>query len=193
MKHRLSSLLLFSVLTLHANVVERYYYTSAGKATFNSDAPFELVSATSEQLTGMLDPVNKTFAFKIPITSFHGFNCDLQRDQFNEKFMESDKYRYATFMGQLPPDFHELKKGMQSLKVFGILKIHGVQKERAIPVNLFMADQVLVIRSEFTVQLEDHNIDVPKVLYSKIAYEIKIEVNALMRLKFGVIDPASIN
>jgi len=191
MKHILSSILIITVLTLHANVVERYYFTSAGKATFKSDAPLELISATSEAVTGILDPVNRTFAFKIPVSSFSGFNCELQRDHFNEKYMQSDKYQYATFTGNLPPDYNELKKGMQALKAFGILKIHGVQKERTIPVNLFMADQVLVIRSSFNVLLEDHNIDVPKVLYSKIASEVNIEVNALMRIRFGKIDPAS--
>jgi hypothetical protein len=185
MKHWFSTLLIISALTLQANVVERYYFTSAGKASLSSEAPLELISASSEHVTGIIDPVKRTFAFKIPVASFRGFNCDLQHDQFNEKFMESDKHHDATFVGKLPYDFYELKRGMQSLSVFGVLKIHGVQKERTIPVNLFMADQLLVIQSTFFVPLEDHSIVVPKVLFRKIASEIKIEVKAMMKIKFG--------
>jgi len=190
MKQWFSSLLLLFALTLHANVGERYYFTSAGKTSITSDAPLELISATSDQTIGILDPIKRTFAFKIPIATFSGFNCDMQHDQFNEKFMESEKYPDATFTGKLPYDFSELKKGMQTLKVFGILKIHGVQKERTILVNLFMADQLLVIQAKFNVPLEDHNIEVPKVLFKKIASEIRIEVKAPMKIKFGAIDPA---
>ena len=185
MKKSFACLFVLASLLLHANVVERYYFTDTGSAAFRSEAVLELVSASSGALTGILDPVNRTFAFKIPISSFNGFNSELQRQHFNERFMESDKFPYATFCGKLPPDFYELKKGMQDLKVFGTLKIHGVQRERFIPVKLFMADQVLVIRSEFKVLLEDYNIEVPKVLYAKVASEINIEVNALMRIKFG--------
>ncbi len=193
MKYKLSSFLIIFVLTLHANVVERYYFTSAGKVTFKSDAPLEVIAASSEQLTGILDPVNRIFAFKIPVSSFHGFKSPSQEDQFNEKYMESNKFPFATFTGKLPPDFYELKKGMQSLKVFGILKIHGVQRERYIPVNIFVADQMLVVHSQFDVDLENHNIEVPKVLYMKIASEINVEVNAMMRIRFGNADLNSVS
>lgn len=190
MKHWLASFLLFSVFSLHANVVERYYYTPAGEASFTSDTPLELIAATSNQMIGMIDPIHRTFAFKIPVASFNGFNSGLQRSQFNEKFMESDKYPEATFTGKLPFDFSELKKGMQALKVFGILKMHGVQKERTIPVYLFMANQLMVIHTKFSVSLEDHNIQVPKILYKKVASEITVEAKALMKIKFGAIDPS---
>jgi polyisoprenoid-binding protein YceI len=190
MKNWFSIALLICAFTLQANVVERYYFSSAGSASLRSDAPLELITATSTQVTGIIDPVKRVFAFKIPVGSFTGFNSSTQRGQFNEKFMESYKYPDAVFTGKLPYDFSELKKGMQTLKVFGVLKIHGVQKERTIPVNLFMADQLLVVQSTFSVPLEDHNIEVPKVLFKKVASVIKIEVKTMMRIKFGAVDQA---
>lgn len=190
MKHRLIAILLMLAFSLHANVVERYYFTSTGNASMTSDAPLELIKASSKQMMGVIDPIKRTFAFKIPMKSFDGFNSDRQKDQFNEKFLETDKYPEATFTGKLPYEFSELKKGMQELRVFGILKIHGVQKERTIPINLFMADQIMVIQAKFSVPLDDHNIEVPAVLFRKLAPEIKMEVTSMLRLKFGSVDPA---
>ena len=187
MKYWLAGILLLC-LTLQAKVAERYYFTSTGKASFKSDTPLELISATSTQLTGIVDPLKRTFAFKIPINSFEGFNSSQQRNQFEDKFMEKDRYPYATFSGKLPYDFSELTKGMQSLVVFGVLKIHGVQQERNIPVSVFMADQLLVVQSKFSVPLESHNIEVPKVLNKKVATEINVEVNAMMKIRFGNAD-----
>jgi hypothetical protein len=189
MKHWLFVLLLFT-FSLHANVVERYYFSSAGKAFITSDAPLELIKASSEQMAGIIDPVKKMFGFKIPVASFKGFNSDKQKNEFNQKFMESDKFPDATFTGKLPFDFSELKKGMQEIRVSGLLKIHGVTKERTIPVSVFVADQVLVIHTKFSVSLDDHDIEVPAILFRKLAPEIKIELNSLMKMKFGAVETA---
>ena len=190
MKQLFALFLILFAGTLDANVVERYYYTNEGKASFISDAPYERVRASCGTVTGMIDPAKRTFTFRIPFNSFEGFNCNLQQRQFQEKFIETGKYPDAVFTGKLPYDFRELKKGMQELKIFGVLKIHGVQKERTLPVTLYVSDHVLIIRSVFSVPLEDHNIEIPKVMTDKIARQIKVEVAAIMKVKFGGADAA---
>ena len=37
---------------------------------------------------------------------------------------------------------------------------------------------MITVSSEFTVLLSEHNIPIPKVVYQKLADEIKVEVNA---------------
>src|SRR5262245_21481143 len=65
--------------------------TSTGIISFRSDAPLEVIKATSEKLHGRIDPVRRTFAFKVLIRSFEGFNSPLQQVHFYENYLESDK------------------------------------------------------------------------------------------------------
>src|SRR5258706_14622796 len=68
------------------------YQTINGKISFKSEAPLELIRASSDQLIGLLDNDKKNFSFKINIRSFQGFNSPLQKEHFNENYLESDKY-----------------------------------------------------------------------------------------------------
>jgi len=60
----------------------------------------------------------------------------------------------------------------------GILKIHGIKQERIIKGIIHVKNNALEISSEFIVPLSDHNISVPKLVYQKIAQEIKVEIKA---------------
>jgi hypothetical protein len=73
------------------------YQTKSGKVSFKSEAPLELIKASSEKLAGILDAGKKSFAFLVPMSSFNGFGKPLQKDHFNENYIESDKYPNAKF------------------------------------------------------------------------------------------------
>jgi hypothetical protein len=55
-----------------------------------------------------------------------------------------------------------------------------VIQERIIKCELTVKNNVVSIKSNFTVLLADHNITIPKVVNQKLASEIKIEVKADM-------------
>src|SRR5690348_17979072 len=78
-----------------------------GEISFTSNAELELIKASSDKVQGLIDPSSNQFAFTVDIRSFQGFNSQLQREHFNEKYMESDKYPKATFSGKIiePVDF----------------------------------------------------------------------------------------
>lgn len=71
------------------------FSATSGTISFQSDAPFELIKARSKEVKGLLDITKKTFAFKVRMESFEGFNSPLQREHFNENYMESNKYPNA--------------------------------------------------------------------------------------------------
>jgi len=56
--------------------------------------------------------------------------------------------------------------------------IHNVAQERIIKSNVTVKKHVITLNSGFTVLLSEHNIPIPKVVYQKLADEIKVEVNA---------------
>lgn len=156
------------------------YTINAGNILFKSEARLELIKANSNELKGKLDVGKKTFAFVVKINSFKGFNSPLQREHFNENYLESSKYPDAHFSGKIIEDLDFTKDGGYSIRAKGNLVVHGVSQERIIKSDITVKNGVVTILSGFTVQLNDHNIPIPKVVHEKLASEIKVEVKAAM-------------
>jgi len=168
------SILLFGFTTREDNV----FNVSRGSIDFRSDAPLELIKASSSKLRGKFDPVRKQFAFTVKVNSFEGFNSPLQKEHFNENYMESDKFPDANFSGRIIEDIDITKDGVYTIRAKGNLVVHGVSKERIIKSQLTISGKQINIQSNFTVLLNDHNILIPKVVHENLASEIKVEVKA---------------
>lgn len=154
------------------------YQTTNGKISFRSDAPLEVIRASSNDLIGLLDISKKNFSFKIDIHSFQGFNSPLQKEHFNENYMESDKYPDASFKGKIIEDVDLTADGNYEVRAKGNLTVHNVTQERIIKSDISVKQNIITIHSSFTVLLSDHNIPIPKVVNQKLANEIKVEMNA---------------
>ncbi|WP_207491849.1 YceI family protein [Aridibaculum aurantiacum] len=182
MKQALLTILIFLLpLSFLAAQGGKVFITNSGKIAFQSDAPYELIKASSNNLSGALDVAKKEFAFKVRVETFEGFNSALQREHFNENYMESNKFPEARFAGKIIEDVNLLQDGHFSVRAKGILTVHGVPQERIIKSDLTIKDGKAHIKSEFTVLLSDHNIPIPKVVKDKLASEIKVEVNCQLQ------------
>ena len=122
----------------------------------------------------------KTFAFKVSNASFVGFNSPLQREHFNENYMETDVYAESTFSGKIIEDIDITKDGEYKVRAKGKLKIHGVEQERIIDIEIKTKDNKMVVHADFSISLYDHNIKIPKVVYDKLAPDIHVTVSAGM-------------
>jgi polyisoprenoid-binding protein YceI len=174
-------LILFFILTLlssNAAAPPLLYSVSSGTIIFRSDAPLELVKASSNQLKGIFDAEKKQFAFTLNVNTFKGFNSPLQQEHFNENYLESNKFPRASFEGKIIEDVDLKKNGFYNIRAKGNLTVHGVTQERIIKCELNIKNNIVSIKSNFTVLLADHNITIPKVVHEKLASEIKVEVNA---------------
>lgn len=166
------------VLSAQALAPTMIYKVSNGSIAFRSDAPLELIRAKSNALVGLIDAEKKAFAFKIKINSFEGFNNPFQKDHFNENYMESTKYPYASFSGKIIEDINFKKDGDFTVRTKGNLTIHGITQERIIKSLVSVKKGQISIKSNFTVLLAEHNITIPKVVHEKLASEINVEVMA---------------
>jgi polyisoprenoid-binding protein YceI len=160
--------------------VNTVFQTKSGVISFRSDAPLELIRASSRELRGAVDGDKKTFAFRVRVRSFEGFNSELQKEHFNENYLQSEKYPEATFSGKIIEDIDFSKPGSYTIRAKGKLTVHGVEQERIIKSDIEIKSNKLVVRSRFTIQLSDHNIPIPRVVNEKLASEIKVEVAAEM-------------
>jgi len=157
------------------------YQTTNGNVSFRSEAPLELIKASSNQLAGLLDNDKKTFSFKINMRSFQGFNSPLQKEHFNENYMESDKYPTASFAGKIIEDEDLSIDGKYEVRAKGVLTVHGVAQERIIKATVTVSNGKLAVTSQFSVLLSDHNIPIPMIVYKKLANEINVEINATLQ------------
>ncbi|MDO8366067.1 MAG: YceI family protein [Saprospiraceae bacterium] len=154
------------------------YRCDNGKVFFKSEATLEVIQARSKKLRGAIDPANNTFAWSVETTSFEGFNNPLQREHFNENFMESTKYPKISFVGKIIEKIDFQTDGIYTVRAKGKLLAHGVEQERIIRSELEVLGNKIRVRAQFTVPLADHNISIPHIVYQKIAEEIALSVEA---------------
>ena len=157
---------------------EELFEIKSSKIYFLSEAPLETIEAVSEELRGLIDIDKRTFAFAVKMISFQGFNSPLQREHFNENYVESHRYPEATFSGKIIETIDFGKNGNYTIRSKGIFNFHGVEQERIIKSKLKIVDGIINIESTFTIFLEEHNISIPRIVYQKIAEEIKVKVEA---------------
>ncbi|MBK7968071.1 MAG: YceI family protein [Bacteroidetes bacterium] len=156
------------------------FKTTKGSVSLVSDAPLEVIKADSKELRGVIDTSNHTFAFTVAIVSFKGFNSPLQREHFQENYMESHLYPVATFTGKIIESVSFSKNGIYEVRAKGVLSVHGVKQERIIKGKVEVTSTGIVLNSEFKVVLEDHEIKIPRIVHQKIAPEISIIIEALL-------------
>ena len=164
-------------------LVAQVYFTRTGTATFVSDAPLEMISASTEYLNGALDLTDNRFAFRIENKSFIGFNSALQQEHFYENYIETDKFKYSIFQGKIIEKIDMSSTNSQTVRAKGTLSIHGVDQERIIKAHLIIEEGVIHVSCTFEVPLEDHDISIPNVVHQKIAEIIDVEVTAALNLK----------
>lgn len=154
------------------------YLCQGGNVELRSDAPLELIKAVSGELKGVIDTDANTFAFTINNDSFKGFNSPLQREHFNENYIESLKYPKSTFTGKIIETIDYTKPGKYPIRAKGKLTIHGVTQERIIKSQIEIKGNKLLVNAAFSVLLADHDITIPRIVEQKIANEIEIILNA---------------
>ncbi len=154
------------------------YEVREGTLEFSSNAPKELIHARSVALRGLLDAEKQTFAFRIFINTFEGFNSPLQREHFNENYMESRLYPEATFSGKILDAVDLRRDGTYPVRAKGTLKVHGLAVERIVPGRIVVRGGQVSIESDFIVSLPDHRIKIPRVVFHKLSPDIQVTVRA---------------
>lgn len=154
------------------------YRATDGIIRFRSDAPLEIIEAESVAMKGIIDVDERAFAFSVAIESFQGFNSPLQREHFNENYLESRKYPRASFTGKIIEQVDLRRDGDYDVRAKGKLHIHGVEQERIIKGNISIRNGKMTLKSDFSVLLEEHDIAIPKIVYQKIAKEIRVNLEA---------------
>lgn len=176
--------LVFLVMSMFIHSrAQQVFLTHTGISSFVSNAPLELIKASSDQVEGAINLEDRTFVFTIDNNTFKGFNSSLQQEHFYENYMEVQKYPRSTFSGKIIEEIDLQSTAEQIVRAKGTLDVHGVEQERIIKGTVKISGDKLILHADFTVPLEDHNIKIPRIVYQKIAEIIDVTVSAELTRK----------
>ncbi len=175
---RRALLLVGCLITGLAAEAQKKYIDKQVEISFFSSTPVEDIEAYSRKGVGVLEVSSGAFFFKVPMKSFT-FPKALMQEHFNENYVESDKYPYATFKGKLVESF-KLQEGRQQVMAEGEFTVHGKTQRRTIPGTVTVVGDTLFVEANFEVPLVDHDIKVPRVVIKNIAEVIQVQVKSNM-------------
>lgn len=144
------------------------------QVSFFSKTPLEDIAGVNKNVTALLNTKTNEVAVKMQIAQF-GFPNKLMEEHFNENYMETEKYPTSTFTGKIQDKIDYTHEGTYDVTAKGILLIHGVQKERELKGKLTINKTGMSLTCDFNVPLADHKIDIPKIVFAKIAEVIAVK------------------
>ncbi len=155
------------------------FSTATGVTRFSGTTPLENIEAENKKSQAILNTATGELAIRMNMTGFV-FPNKLMQEHFNENYIESEKYPTATFSGKVSKSLDYAQDGTYEVSATGKFTVHGVTKERTIDGKLTVSGGKITLTSDFKVALADHKIEVPQIVFVKIAQVISVKVNYVL-------------
>ena len=160
------------------------YFTKNSRISFFSKTSLENISADNNQVISVFNVQTGLLQFSLLNRAFYFPKAKMQ-DDFNENYMESDKYPKSTFKG-IVTDIGTINfsaDGNYKMHVKGDLTIHGVTKNITTTGTLIIKNGNISATASFKILLTDYQIKIPTIVTDKIAKEIEVTVNCIYEKK----------
>jgi hypothetical protein len=164
---------LFFLNSIHAQI----YIGDKCTISFFSETKLENIDATNSITKPILSLKTGAFAIKASQNAFV-FKSSFMQEHYNENYVESEKYPYATFTGKINEAIDDTKDQVNQVTITGTLNMHGVDQTRTIAGTIEVKAGKLILNSTFDVKVVDHKIKVPSLYIEKIAEVIKVTFSA---------------
>lgn len=179
----MKKILFYSLLFISAqSFAQTKLVTKTGKITFEASVPaFEEVKAKNEAVTCILNPANGEIASLALMKGFR-FKVALMEEHFNENYVESDKYPKATFKGKIDGfDLSKLTTTAKDYTIKGKLELHGKTKDITITAKIKKTDAGVEIDSNFSVNTDDFDIEIPSVVSKKLTKKVAVTLDVTLK------------
>jgi len=156
--------------------------TATGIINFEASVPFyEEVAATNKTVSAILNLKTGQLNCVVQMKDFR-FKLSLMEEHFNDKYLETAKYEFATFKGTIEGfNINIIDNSSKEFKLHGELKIHGKSKKTNTIVYLKKEGTALGIVSDFKVNTKDFNIQIPEILKMKVAETVTVKYYFLVK------------
>ncbi|MEK0439611.1 MAG: hypothetical protein RLZZ504_527 [Bacteroidota bacterium] len=157
------------------------YKTSAGKISFVSKTSIEEFSANNSQVEAAIAPVKNQMQFRVPVNGFV-FKSALMQKHFQENYMETSRFQYSDFKGQIKNiaavNFNQ--NGEYPVEAVGKLTMHGVTKDITVPGKIVVTDGAVALKANFRIKCSDYQIKIPAASAASVSDDIAIAVDCAL-------------
>jgi hypothetical protein len=171
-------ILLLILTSINPPVDAQVYYTKNGSISFFSKGILQNIEADNNQVISVMNVQTGTIEFSLLNNSFHFEKAKMEED-FNENYIESDKYPRSTFKGIIKDigNLNFSKDGTFTVNIKGDLTIHGVTKNITTTGTINIVNGKISATSTFNVLVKDYKINIPTIVTNKIAESIEVKVH----------------
>jgi hypothetical protein len=168
--------ILFVGLSLSAQA--QLFTTQNGEVSFFSKTPMEDIDAVNKQVGSIINSATNEVAVQMRVTNFI-FPNKLMQEHFNENYLETDKFPSATFKGKIKEVVDLKVAGTYGVTAAGTATIHGVTRAVELKGTIVSTGKTLSLTCVFDIRLDEYKIDIPRIVFAKIAEVIKVKGNFL--------------
>jgi polyisoprenoid-binding protein YceI len=171
--------LVVALLAVGLNGFSQIYVGEKCKISFFSETKMENIDAVNTVTKPVLKAETGDFAIKAQQSAFV-FKSAFMQEHYNENYVESEKYPYATFKGKIKEKVDYTTDGVYNVTMEGTLDMHGVELPRTINGTVTVKAGAIAMDAKFDVKVADHKIKVPSLYVEKIAENIQVTFHADM-------------
>lgn len=176
----MKKILLTAATIVAVNVAQAQIYMAKSCVThFFSKTSMKDIEAKSTTAKPVLDAATGNLQMRVQNTSFK-FESSFMEEHFNENYMESEKYPYATFKGKINEKIDYSKDGTYNVTCTGTMEMHGVTQQITATGTLTIKGKEVTIVSKFKVKPADYKIKVPSLYVKEIAEEIDVDITTML-------------
>ncbi len=149
---------------------------------FEASVPFfEPVEAINRQVFSVLNTKKGYFSVVVFVKAFE-FERELMQSHFNSNYMESKKYPKATFKGLIEKfDLKSLGENPKDFYIKGKINVHGKTKNIRVPAKIKKVEKGIDLKSNFSLNTDDFDIEIPYIVRSKISKNVNISLHAVLQ------------
>lgn len=154
------------------------FETKSGHVTFRSEVPTHTFTGESDQLVGRINLEESTVDFYVDVHTLETGVARRDRDMLET--LEAEEYPFAEFYGTLNDSVDLNRQEPQPVTVTGDFTIHGVTQEITVDGVIEPVEEGLRVEAEWTVRLEDYNIEPPGILFYRVDQEQDVSIEATL-------------
>ena len=165
--------ILLALLFIGFQSKAQLFMTTNGEVSIFSKTPMENIDAVNKSVSSIINTATNEVAVQMRITNFV-FPNKLMQEHFNENYLESEKFPSATFKGKIKETVDLTLAGTYPITASGTATIHGVTRPIDLKGTIISTGTSLALTCAFEVKLVDYKVDIPKIVFAKIAEVIKV-------------------
>ena len=169
----MKKIFLLTLLAIGFQSKAQLFMTTNGEVSIVSKTPMENIDAVNKSVSSIINTATNEVAVQMRITNFV-FPNKLMQEHFNENYMESERFPTTKFAGKIKEEVDLSKPGTYPVTAEGNLTIHGVTKPVQVKGTIVATATALQVNFSFQVRTADYQIEVPTLVFDKIAETIAI-------------------